>query len=532
MIEEDIEQHRAMLAAIVDFSNDAILSKTPEGVITSWNKAAERMFGYSAEEVIGQQIYLLVPADRHAEEDLILADLEKGIRIENFETLRLTKTGQVKNISLSVSPIMNSKGAIVGASTIARDISLQKQAEEKIARNMERLEILNAVGRDIAGETNVEIILQKITDATTKVTGASFGAFFYNKTDSKGESYLLYALSGAPREKFEQFGMPRNTAVFSKTFGGEGILRSDDITKDPRYGKNTPHKGMPEGHLPVVSYLAVPVIAPSGAVIGGLLFGHPEAAMFSEEHEAITSAIAGQAAIVLEKAKLYEEIEFLNNKKDEFIGFASHELKTPLSTIKGYLQLASEAPGMLPEFLPKLEKQVDRLGAIIADLLDISKLQSGHLELNFATTSIQSLVRDGMETIRAIAPKRNIVVDIPKEYTMITVDPQKLGQVINNLLTNAVKYSSPDTTVLLSALVMGDQVRISVADNGPGIAAEDLKNIFNRFYRISRTSHDAPGLGLGLYISREIMELHRGKIWAESEEGKGSTFFIEFPVEK
>src|SRR6185437_136216 len=298
------ENKQARLAAIIESSDDAIISKTLEGIITSWNQSAEKLFGYKEHEAIGRHITMLIPPDQHSEEDVIINKIRKSEKIDHFETIRVTKEGKKIPISLTVSPIRNSKGAVIGASKIVRDISKQKKAENDLQRYAESLEILNSIGQAISAELNVEGILQKVTDATTKISGAAFGAFFYNLVEDTGESYTLYTLSGAPREAFEKFGMPRNTEVFAMTFHGKGIVRSDDITKDPRYGHNPPHYGMPKGHLPVTSYLAVPVISKSGAVIGGLFYGHPEPAKFTAEHEQIVAAIAVQAAVALDNAKL------------------------------------------------------------------------------------------------------------------------------------------------------------------------------------------------------------------------------------
>ena len=167
------------------------------------------------------------------------------------------------------------------------------------------LELLNKVGTAVAAEIDLERAVQVVTDAATELSGAAFGSFFYNVVDEKGEAYTLYAISGVPREAFSKFTMPRNTAVFGPTFSGEGIVRSDDITMDPGYGMNAPYRGMPEGHLPVRSYLAVPVKSRSGEVLGGLFFGHPEVGVFGERAERIVAAIAVQAGIAIDKARLY-----------------------------------------------------------------------------------------------------------------------------------------------------------------------------------------------------------------------------------
>ncbi|HEY5336977.1 MAG TPA: PAS domain S-box protein, partial [Rhizomicrobium sp.] len=167
------------------------------------------------------------------------------------------------------------------------------------------LEILNRTGVAVAAELDLARLVQIVTDAGTELTGAQFGAFFYNTVDAEGEAYTLYTLSGVPREAFSKFPMPRNTAIFERTFRGLGTLRSDDILTDPRYGQNSPYHGMPKGHLPVRSYLAVPVISRSGEVLGGLFFGHANLGVFTERSERILTVIAAQASVAIDNARLH-----------------------------------------------------------------------------------------------------------------------------------------------------------------------------------------------------------------------------------
>src|SRR3984957_9752551 len=191
----------------------------------------------------------------------------------------------------------------------ARLLALNETLEARVVQVREEartLEILNRTGAALAGELSLERLVQIVTGAAVELTGAQFGAFFYNLTNDAGESYTLYSLSGAPREKFESFPLPRNTALFDPTFRGQGTVRSDDVLADPRYGKSAPHYGMPPGHLPVRSYLAVPVVSRSGEVIGGLFFGHGDTGKFTERAERIVVGIAAQAAIALDNAALYE----------------------------------------------------------------------------------------------------------------------------------------------------------------------------------------------------------------------------------
>ncbi len=186
------------------------------------------------------------------------------------------------------------------------DITERKQSEDALREETRRLEILNRTGALLSAELDLQKLLQATTDAAVELTGAQFGAFFHNVTNDQGESFMLYTLSGAPAEAFESFGMPHNTAVFEPTFRGDGIIRSDNIQRDPRYGKSSPHYGLPAGHLPVRSYLAVPVVSRSGEVIGGLFFGHAEVGRFQERDEAIALGVAAQAAVAVDNARLYE----------------------------------------------------------------------------------------------------------------------------------------------------------------------------------------------------------------------------------
>nr|WP_294794633.1 PAS domain S-box protein [uncultured Mucilaginibacter sp.] len=533
--QKEDDEKEAWLAAIIESSEDAIVSKTLDGIITSWNQAAEKMFGYTSAEAVGRHISLIIPEDRIQEEYVIINKVKSRERADHFETIRRRKSGEEIPISLTVSPIKDENGKVIGASKIARDISLQKEAEAKLQSYAERLEVLDSIGLTISADLDVKSILQKVTDATTQLTGAAFGAFFHNKTDENGESYMLFTLSGAPREAFEKLGMPRNTDVFQHTFGGVGIVRVDDITKDPRYGKNAPHYGMPEGHLPVVSYLAVPVVAKSGEVIGGLFFGHPEPGVFKKEHEQLIAGVAAQASVALDNAKLYEEIKVLNAKKDEFIGMASHELKTPLTSINGYLQILERSfseENRSKAILKKALQQVGKLTVLISDLLDVSKIQTGKLPFSYTDFDIVEVLKDVTEMLQQNNTSHNIMLNGVGEPIILHADQQRLEQVVINLVTNAIKYSPKANEVIITVRRFNNNVQISVQDFGIGISKDQHERIFSRFYRVENLASHMSGLGIGLYITHEIVTRHKGKIWVESEIDKGSTFYFELPVNR
>ncbi len=297
------------LAAIVESSDDAIVSKDLNGIITSWNNGAQRIFGYSAEETIGKSITMLIPEGRQNEEPEILRRIRAGERVDHFETVRQRKDGKLIDVSITISPVKNSRGEIIGASKIGRDITENKRIQQTLTQRTRMLEVLNHVASKLVAELDPEKIVQAVTDAGREITNAGFGAFFYNVKNETSESYTLYTLSGVPRETFAKFPMPRVTALFSATFRGEGVVRVGDVTKDPRYGKNEPYHGMPAGHLPVRSYLAVPVVSRSGEVLGGLFFGHPQADVFTAEAEGLLVGLAAQAAVAIDNANLYTALQ-------------------------------------------------------------------------------------------------------------------------------------------------------------------------------------------------------------------------------
>lgn len=518
----DIKQ--AILSAIVESSDDAIISKDLSGTIKSWNRGAEEIFGYTEEELRGKSISVIIPENKLEEEKRILQDIEQGKKVRHFETIRKAKDGREIPVSLTISPIKDNRHRIIGASTIARDISGAK-AQAQIKRYSENLEILNSIGQSISEHLDVEEILQKVTDASTKLTGAAFGAFFYNHVNEEGRAMMLYTLSGAPREAFEKFGMPRHTEVFKPTFAGQGIVRVDDIRKDSRYGKNHPYSGMPQGHLPVVSYLAVPVVSKSGSVIGGLIFGHPKSGVFKEEHEKMVVNIAAQAAISIDNSKLFEQVNLLSAKKDEFIALASHELKTPLTTIKGYLQVLAkmEKDGMSELFLSKSLTQVNKLTTLVDDLLNMSRIEAGKLDFTLENFDMRLMLKEVIEMFSYTYPSHHVIFDPGKGSAVVKGDKQRVEQVVLNLLNNALKYSPEADEIQVELEISAGEVTVRIRDKGIGLTPEQQAQLFTRFYRADN-KRGISGLGLGLYLSKQIIDRHGGKLGVQSEIGQGSEF--------
>ena len=235
-----------------------------------------------------------------------LVALWEGCRRFESETILRTLRGR----RLDVVFTMAFEGARAERTLVSvLDISARKHAERTLLKQTDRLEALNRIAKSISSNLELEHIVQAVTDFAADLSGARFGAFFYNVQDDQGGHYQLYTLSGAPRSAFEKLGLPRATAVFEPTFLGTGVVRSDDIRLDPRYGRNPPHHGMPAGHLPVVSYLAVPVVSRSGAVHGGLFLGHDRPGIFTQEAEDIVTAIGAQAAVAIDNARLLKSAQ-------------------------------------------------------------------------------------------------------------------------------------------------------------------------------------------------------------------------------
>lgn len=394
--------------------------------------------------------------------------------------------------------------------------------------NISSLEAVHSIGKSISANLDVEIILQEVTDATTRLTGASFGAFFYNNVDEEGNSFSLYTLSGAPREAFEKFGVPRHTGVFHPTFVDGKVLRVGDITKDSRYGRNSPHSGMPTGHLPVKSYLAVPVVSKSGEVIGGLLLGHPEENIFQKDHEEIVVEIATQAAISLDNSRLFDKVRALSKKKDEFIALASHELKTPLTSVKGYLQILQrkEKDDTSKKFLDKALNEVNKLNNLVEELLHLSRIEAGMMEYEMEVFDLNLLVIEMVKTFQHSSPTHKLLYSHKGENFLVLGDKQRIEQVLLNLLTNAVKYSPEANEVEIFVDSDNDEITVTVKDHGLGLLPNQQVKLFDKFYR-AENSKGINGLGLGLYISKQIIERHNGEIGVRSTEKKGSEFFFK-----
>lgn len=349
---KEAEETRRRLAAIVESSDDAIVGKTLDGIIISWNAAAERLFGYCAEEAIGKHITLIIPVELYREEEEIIRKLRQGIRINHYETVRLRKDGRLIEVSLSISPVKDDAGKIIGAAKIARDISERKELERR---------------------------------------------------------------------------------------------------------------------------------------------------------------------------------------KDEFISIASHELKTPVTALKGFTQLLhrrllKQNDEESVRFLARMDAQINKLTTLISDMLDLSKMQNGQLEYRMELFDLAELVREIVENVQGTTQSHHLLVE--KTVTaQIYGDRDRIGQVLMNVLVNAIKYSPNTERIIVGMAINEGNAQVSVQDFGIGISQPHHESIFGRFYQVNEPNKKThPGLGIGLYISRQIIKRHQGRLWVQSRKGEGSTFYFSLPL--
>jgi signal transduction histidine kinase/DNA-binding response OmpR family regulator len=423
---------------------------------------------------------------------------------------------------------------------LEREQTARREAEEKTAT----LETINRIGQRLAVQTELTALVQSFTDEATRLAGAQFGAFFHNVTDDTGESYTLHAISGGPRAAFETFPLPRNTALFSSTFRGERIIRLDDVTRDPRFGQSAPPDGLPPGHLPVTSYLAVPVVSRTGEVVGGLFLGHEKPGMFGERLEPIMAGLAAQLAIAIDNARLLEKeqraraaAEAASRAKDEFLAVLSHELRTPLNAVYGWARMlrAGNLHGdAVPRALDVIMRNANAQVQLIDDMLDVSRIVTGKMRLDVRPLDLTVVVDAALDVVRPAAEAKGLLLQpiLDPQALRITGDPDRLQQVIWNLLINAVKFTPRGGRVQVQVHRVNTHVEIVVSDTGQGIAPDVLPHIFERFQQGDSTStRRHTGLGLGLALVRHLVELHGGSVEAASPgEGQGATFTVRLPI--
>jgi PAS domain S-box-containing protein len=543
------EEARARLAAIVESSEDAIVGKTLEGVIRSWNAAAERVFGYSAGEAVGQSITLIIPPERLDEERVILSQLRRGERIEHFETVRVRKDGQRIDVSLTVSPIRDETGHVIGASKIARDITArrreaafldgQKQVLELIARGAALPDVLAALCRLVENQSANGVLASILLVENGRLRHG--------------------AAPGLP----DDYNRSINGAAIGPAVGSCGTaafrrqpVYVSDIANDPLW-ENYRDLALPHG---LRACWSQPILTGEGGVLGTFAMYYRAPRQPEPGDLRLVDLITRTAGIAIERARAEAErramedaLRETDRKKDEFIALLAHELRNPLAPLRNgvqVLRLANREADSGRRALEMMERQLGHMVRLIDDLLDVSRVSRNKMELRRCRVPLTDIVAAAVETARPLidAGGHEMTISLPQRPIFLDADLTRLAQVFSNLLTNSAKYTPPGGRIWLSASLEDDKVtgwqgdrvteeashlvRISVRDNGIGIPADALPNIFDMFSQVDRSiERSTGGLGIGLALVKGLVEMHGGTVAAESRgEGQGSMFTVTLPV--
>ena len=552
-IEEAAQRTERRFQAILDNAAAVIFLKDLEGRYQLVNRRFEELFHIKKDDVLGKtdtELFSPEFASRFRENDEMVLKSVAPLLVEEYAP---HDDGLHSYISMKF-PLKEADGTVSGVGGLATDITDRKRAEEErevlLGREQDArriAQLLNQVGPRLATQLDFKHLVQDVTDMATALVGAEFGSFFHNVVNQKGESYMLYTLSGVSPDAFAGFPMPRNTALFGPTYRGEGVVRCDDVTKDPRYGKSSPHYGMPKGHLPVCSYLAAPVLSRTGEVLGGLFFGHSCPGRFTENQEAILLGIASQAGIAMDNARLFqqaewaqlelkrsnEELQRVNQDLETFAYSASHDLQEPLRTIALCSQMLDRRiGGSLPSedasFLKTVITSARRMTTLVQDLLAYTKATK-HPEGRPPSIDPAPVLASTLDVLRGPIEAANATITSEK-LPLVSVHESRLSQLFQNLISNALKYRSDETPrINICAEDRDGWCVFSVTDNGIGIEMEFAKQIFQIFKRL-HLRDEYEGSGMGLAVCQRIVEQYGGRIWLEkSAVGKGSTFCFTVP---
>jgi PAS domain S-box-containing protein len=480
------ETHLAQIEALVKSSTDAIMSKTLEGIVTTWNPAAEKMFGYTEMEMRGRPMALLIPPDRADEETQILAKIGNGESIDHFETIRRRKNGDLFPISVTISPIRDSAGTIIGASKIARDISGRKAAETHLAQMEGRYRGLLEAAPDAMVVVNQagEIVLLNIQ------AEKQFG---YRRDELLGQKVTNIIPEG-----------------FAERLVADGLRSSEDAL-DQQIGTG----------------IELVARRKDGSAFPIELMLSP---LESAEAILVTAAIrdisARKAAETLLTTKM-DQLNRSNKELEQFAAIASHDLQEPLRMVASYTQLLSKRyKGKLDadadEFIAFAVDGASRMQRLIQDLLTYSRVGTKGQDLH--DTSAEAALT------RAILNLRGAIEDSGAQVTHdrlpdVMADETQLTQLFQNLVGNAIKYQNPGIPRINISAVENGRAKWSFAvkDNGMGIDPQHFERIFGMFQRLHKRSEFA-GTGIGLAICKKIVERHGGIISVESQPGQGSTF--------
>lgn len=514
------------LAAIVESSDDAILGKSLSGIITSWNAAATRIFGYEAEEAIGKPIsFLAWPGDEEQIESF-LERLRRGERVDHFEVARRHKSGRKIIVSLSLSPIVDADGKIIGIAKIARDITERKLNEQAMVANELRFRTLTeqeaTAHAEVLAERKFRELIEHAPDAILQVDSTG-SIVIANRTAETMFRYSREELMGHGVDMLVPDANRVGHAGHRRAFALAGTTRPMGLGLDLLARRK-------DGTTFPVEISLSPVQSEGGVNVIAVIRD------VSERKQTEQRVRTLQESYMTELEARQKEAERLNRLKSEFMASISHELRTPLHTIIGFAELLEEeTETSLNEkqrrFLHHIHTDSEHLLSLINDVLDLSRIEAGGLHLRAEALSLQEIVEESVNAIRPYADSKAISVREGGHLDVgVWADPTRLRQILYNLLSNGAKFTKAGGEVWVEAAVEGGLVKITVGDTGLGIAPEECVRIFDKFYQVGFTPVGVrEGTGLGLAICKQLVEMQGGKIWVESEPQKGSRFYFTLP---
>ena len=495
----EAQRLRALLACIVESSDDAIVSKSLDGAVTSWNAAAERIFGYTADEMIGQPINVIIPPELQNEEASILQRLRNGERIAHFETVRVAKSGRRVDISLTISPLRDSEGRIFGASKVARDITERKRAEEALRESERRYQSMADELRE--SDDRFRVLADNMSQLAW-MADAKGWVFWYNRR--------WYEYTGTTLEQMEGWGWRQ---VHHPDYVESVIAKVQHCWDTGEAWEDTfPLRGT-DGKYRWFLSRALPIRDADGNVVRWF----------------------GTNTDVTEQRAAEEALKEADRRKDEFLATLAHELRNPLAPIGNTLEILKRK-GAATHETTTIERQLGHLVRLVDDLLDVDRITRGKVAIVRERVELADVVRQAVETCGSLpeGSDRRPSVNLPATPVYLHADPVRLAQAFGNLLNNALKYTEPDGRVSLTADVDDETVTVAVKDDGIGIAAENLSCIFDLFTQADDSPERAhKGLGVGLTLAKRMVEMHDGTIEAISKGyGGGSEFVIRLPIQK
>jgi PAS domain S-box-containing protein len=509
------------LAAVVESSEDAIIRQSLDGDIQSWNAAAERLFGCPA-AAMGGSIRAFIPADRVDEEDQMMASIRAGKPVKPFDTIRVRSDGQHFPVNLTVSPIRDEEGRIVGASKIYRDITARKRAEGLLRLLAEAAQHLLTAG-------NVDELVRGLYEKIKESIGVdAYCSYVVNDTEN---GLQLESCGGIPEETAASI----RRLDFGTAVCGTAAAQRREIHATHIQQSNEPLMQLLKS-LGIRAYACHPLIA-EYRLLGILSFASRTKDEFTPEELDFLRTVSHYVTVAHERLRHIERLQEGDRRKDQFLATLAHELRNPLAPISNMLELMKRAKGedgVVEQARDTMERQLGQLVHLVNDLLDMSRISLDKLELRPVDLPLASVVAQAVEAARPQADGvgHRLNVDLPAEPIMLHADPVRLTQVFGNLLTNACKYTDAGGQIRLTAEREGNQVLVRVTDTGIGISAEQLPRVFEIFSQVqSAQERSQGGLGIGLTLVKRLTEMHGGSVEAHSDgAGKGSEFIVRLPI--